>query len=98
MKHLLWVARRDYYCGYYIYKGERTKFFVVDDFDHDTSYYVTRDAHRHYYLTKLYKGKKLYTVRRYKHDIEFLTNIRIMVGKDPTEAFLEDARNNTTIE
>ncbi len=98
MNNLLWVARRNYYCGYYIYKGKNTRFLVVDDFDKDTSYYVTRDTHRHYHLTKMYKGKKLYTVRRYKHDIEFLTNIRITVGKNPTEAFIEDARNNTTIE
>ena len=97
MKNLLWVARRDYYKGLFIYKGEWTTFRVVDDFDYDKEYLVTRDDHRHYRLTSIYKGKNLGTVRMHKHDIEFRTNIRMMVGKKPTEAFLEDARNNTTL-
>lgn len=98
MDNKLWVARRDFYKGLFLCKGERTTFFVASDFDRNTSYLVTRDAHRHYHLTKKYKGKNLGTVRMYKHDIEFITNIRIMVGKEPTKAFLEDARNNTTID
>jgi len=97
MKNKLWVARRDYYCGYAIYKGEWTSFRVVDDFDDNMHYLVSRSDYRHYRLTRIYKGKNLGTVRMHKRDIEFRTNIRMMVGKKPTEAFLEDARNNTTI-
>ena len=97
MDSVLWVARRDFYKGISINDNTSTTFMVADDFSRDTKYWVTRTTSGHYSVKRFYKGKLVGTVRMHKHSIEFFLNIRMMVGKEPTKAFLEDARNNTTL-
>lgn len=96
MNKCLWIGRRESFHGTEIECGEKTIAYVVDDYNYNKSYHVTRDKNRHYYLTEFVMGKPVSKVTRmHKSFIESILNIKICVGRKVSFKWIEEVRKST---